>query len=221
VGAVQRFWRHEVELKTGLLFAVSGMAGAPLGTWIGSRVSERLLLALFAALMVLVAIRMWRKASKSLIQAAVVRAVIEPPARDRRDPACRRDPAGLLPLTSRCLIVLLFSGIVSGILAGLFGVGGGFAIVPALVLLTGMSLYKAVATSLLVIALISGAGLVAHLEAGRSISMAVAVPFSLGGILGLGLGAFVGRKLPQARLQQGFAVLILALAAYVVARNLV
>jgi uncharacterized membrane protein YfcA len=219
-GAVQRLWRREVEIKTGLIFAGSGMLGAPLGTWIGGHISETLLLGLFAALMVVVAVRMWRKASRSPAEAAVIRAATEPPFTEGRGPACRRDPSGHLPLTSRCMAVLLASGVMTGVLSGLFGVGGGFVIVPALVLLTSLDIHRAVATSLLVIAVISGAGLASHLYAGRSIELATAVPFAGGGVAGLGIGTWAGRRIPAVRLQKGFSIVILAVAAYVIVRSL-
>lgn len=57
--------------------------------------------------------------------------------------ACRFEPSGKLHLTSRCAIVLAIVGLLVGILSGLFGVGGGFVVVPALVLLTGMEIHRA------------------------------------------------------------------------------
>ena len=63
VGAVHRLWHGEVEVRTGLIFAVAGMLGAPVGTYIGRRVPETVLLLAFAALMLWVAAMMWRKAS--------------------------------------------------------------------------------------------------------------------------------------------------------------
>lgn len=219
VGAGQRFFRGEVELKSGLLFAGSGILGAPLGTWIGGNVSEILLLLLFAGLMVLVAIRMWWKASRAPAEAVVVRAAIQPAVTIDGGPACRRAPSGHLPLTSRCLVVLLVSGVLTGVLAGLFGVGGGFVIVPALVLLTGLDIHRAVGTSLLVIALISGAGLASHLLAGRSVPLETAVPFSLGGIAGLGIGTWGGRRMSPVLLQKVFAIVIVAVALYVIVRS--
>src|SRR5690606_29227614 len=135
-------------------------------------------------------------------------------------PTCRRDPAGRLALTSRCLVVLLLAGVLTGVLSGLFGVGGGFVVVPALVLLTGLDIRRAVATSLLVIALVGGAGLASHLAAGRPLSLELAVPFAVGGVAGLAAGTVVGRRLPPVLLQEGFAAVIVVVAAYVAVRNL-
>jgi uncharacterized protein len=215
IGAIERLLRREVEIKTGLLFAASGVAGAPLGTWLGEWLPESLLLLLFAGLMIAVALRMWVQASKSPDEAAVVRASIRPPNTLAAGPACRRDPTGRLALTSRCLVVLLISGVATGVLAGLFGVGGGFVIVPALVLLTNLDIHRAVATSLLVIALISGAGLASHLLAGRSIPLETALPFAGGGVLGLGIGTWGGHLVPPVLLQKFFSIVIVVVAVYV------
>lgn len=219
-GAIQRLVRREVELRTGVLFAISGVVGAPLGTWISEYVSDTLLLFLFAGLMLLVAVRMWIKAKRSPEEAAVVRASLHRPEADTSGPACRRDPEGRLSLTSRCLAVLLVSGLMTGVLSGLFGVGGGFVIVPALVLLTNLNIHRAVATSLLVIGVISAAGLVSHMFAGRELEAATIVPFSIGGLLGLGLGTWGGRRISPVLMQKIFAVVIVAVAVYVIIRNL-
>lgn len=65
VGAAER-WRHgQVELPTGLLFAAAGMLSAPLGSRLGGRVPPGYLLAAFACLMILIAVRMWRKAGEA------------------------------------------------------------------------------------------------------------------------------------------------------------
>lgn len=217
-GAAQRLFRGEVELKTGLLFAASGMVGAPIGTWVGGWVSEALLLILFAVLMILVATRMWRKASGSPKEAAVIRALSWPDW-GQTGPACQRDSSGRLPLTSRCLALLLGAGIVTGALSGMFGVGGGFVIVPALVLLTGLDIHRAVATSLLVIALVSGAALASHLLAGQSVPSETAIPMAGGGVIGMGLGTWVGRRLSPVFLQKAFSVVIVAVAFFVIARG--
>jgi uncharacterized membrane protein YfcA len=219
VGAVQRGLRSEIEMKTGLLFAGAGILGAPAGTWIGGHVPEAVLLVLFAGLMVTVAVRMWLKASGAPSDVAEARAFAESPSFERRGPACRRDPEGRLPLTSRCLALLLVAGLTTGILSGLFGVGGGFVIVPALVLLTSLDIHRAVATSLMVIALISAAGLGAHLYAGRDVPMDLALPFAAGGVAGMFAGAAGAKRLSPQLLQKIFAVVIVAVALYVIVRN--
>lgn len=215
VGFMHRWRLDEVDLRTGLLFAFAGMLGAPVGTWIASLIPETLLLLLFAGLMVIAAIRMWQKASPPTGELANCPA---PAAAD--GPTCQRDAAGVLILNSRCALLLLMVGLLTGVLSGVFGVGGGFVIVPALVLYSAMSIHRAVGTSLLVIALISVSGVTSQLRAGHTISPVVTVLFVIGGVVGLFLGQQIGRRLSGPALQKVFVVAILAVAAFVIIRNL-
>jgi uncharacterized protein len=215
VGFLRRWHVGQVEIGTGLLFAVAGMVGAPLGSWIAGQLAEYLLLMLFAALMVVVALRMWRQTPSAASSELVCSASDE-----ARGPTCRRDAAGTLILSSRCAILLLMLGLLTGVLAGLFGVGGGFVIVPALVLFSSMSIHRAVGTSLLVISLISASGVAAHLVAGRDIPLDITGWFLIGGLAGLFVGQALGKRLSGQTLQRVFAAAILAVAAFVVVRNL-
>jgi uncharacterized membrane protein YfcA len=219
VGAVHRLWQREVEVRTGLMFALAGIVGAPVGSVIARRVPEALLLMLFAALMLWVALMMWRKASKRPEEAAVIRAPGANPPDTGGGVVCRRDPAGRLTMTSRCATVLAAAGVATGVLSGLFGVGGGFVVVPALVLFSGMGIHRAVATSLLVIALVSASGVVSKLLAGEPMAAGVTGLFVVGGITGLGLGTLFARRLSPVKLQKIFAVVIVAVAAFVIVKN--
>jgi len=102
----------------------------------------------------------------------------------------------------------------------MFGVGGGFIIVPSLVLFSGMSLSHAVGTSLMVIALISSSGLASLLWTGQEISLQITSLFVVGGIAGLFLGQSVSRHLSTTALQRVFSVAILIVAMFVMIRNL-
>lgn len=223
VGFVQRWYRGEVEVFTGLLFAVAGMLGAPLGAWLGRYVPESALLLGFAGLMGLVAVRMWRKARSRPEEALAVRAAVGSP--DEPGPTCRRDPEGKLRLTSRCASLLVVVGALTGVLSGLFGVGGGFVIVPALVFFSGMGIHRAVATSLMVITLISASGvgsvlaLTATSASGSPFPWALTGTFVAGGVLGMGLGTALARRLAGPRLQQLFAIAILCVAAFIVIKH--
>jgi uncharacterized membrane protein YfcA len=218
-GAVHRLWHGEVEVRIGLMFAAAGMLGAPVGTYVGLRVPETVLLLAFAALMLWVAAMMWQKASRRPEEAAVVRAPGAGRSADDTGPACRRDPAGRLRMTSRCAKVMVLAGVATGVLSGLFGVGGGFVVVPALVLFSGMGIHRAVATSLLVIALVSAAGVASKVLAGEALSAGVTGLFVVGGILGLGLGTVFARKLSPVKLQKVFAAVIVVVAAFVIVKN--
>lgn len=215
VGFLYRWHAGQIEFRTGLLFAMAGMLGAPVGTWLAGQLPETLLLTLFAGLMVVVAIRLWQQASRPVVdlQACVT-------AEHPDGPACQRDAAGSLILTSRCAVLLLIVGVLTGVLSGLFGVGGGFVIVPALVLFSGMAIHRAVGTSLMVIALVSVSGVASQLWAGRAISPVITGLFVVGGIAGLFAGQGIGRRLSGPILQKVFVVAILAVAAFVIVRTL-
>ncbi len=206
------YWnRGLVELRTGLLFAVAGMLGAPVGTWIASLIPESTLLLLFAGLMVVVAIRLWRQAAEAKDES-----LLSDRANCQDPPTCERDATGSLVLTSRCAILLMIVGSIAGLLSGLFGVGGGFIIVPALVLFSGMAIHRAVGTSLMVIVLVSLAGLVSQWSAGRTVSLDTTLLFVLGGTVGLFIGQRMGRRMPAPILQKVFAVAMFAVACFVI-----
>jgi hypothetical protein len=212
VGFVQRARRGMVEFPTGLLFAVAGMIGAPVGTWLANRIPEAVLLGLFAMLMLVIAARMWRKAVDSAARLLVI-------VDDNAGPRCRRDPEGKLRLTSQCAMLLGLVGLGTGVLSGLFGVGGGFIIVPALVMYSGMGMQRAIGTSLLVITLISASGTASHLLAGKNLSLATAGLFSAGSIAGLFAGSWLAQRLTGPALQKVFAAAIVVVAMYVIFRT--
>ncbi len=212
IGFLGRCKAGEVELATGLMFAVAGMIGAPLGSWLSTLIPESLLLMLFSVLMLVVAVRMWRKTvltSAEMICAA-----------DEADgPTCRRDAAGKLEFNSPCAMVLAVVGVLTGVLSGLFGVGGGFVIVPALVLFSGMAIHRAVGTSLLVITLVSASGVASHLLAGHEIPLDTTLYFVVGGVLGMFAGIWGSHYLSGPALQKIFAVAIVAVATFVIFRT--
>lgn len=215
VGFLHRWKLGEVELRTGMLFAMAGMVGAPVGTWLAGRIPEAMLLLAFAGLMIIVAVRLWFQANKA------ERTLSDCPAADAEEGStCQRDEAGKLLLSSRCAILLLIVGVCTGVLSGLFGVGGGFVIVPALILFSGMEIHRAVGTSLMVIALVSVSGVASQLWAGRDLSLQLTGLFVIGGIAGLFSGQQIAHRLSGPVLQKVFVVAILLVAAFVVTRNL-
>jgi hypothetical protein len=214
LGVLPRLRSGQVEIGTGLWFALAGMLGAPAGSWAAGQVSESLLLLLFAGVMMIVAWRMWRKAAggNTLGRSA---------AAEKSEPTCRRTDDGRLQLTSRCAMLLALLGLASGFLSGLFGVGGGFVIVPALVLFSGMPMHRAVGTSLLVIVLVSLTGVASHIAAGRELSWGVTALFLVGGVMGMLIGTRLGRFLSGPRLQRVFAVSILTVAVFILSRTMI
>lgn len=219
-GAIPRMVRGQVELRTGLLFAVAGMLGAPVGSYLATLIPENLLLVLFAVLMFVVAQRMWAKTSKPIApgdEPAGNEPASRQAAADRG--ACQRDADGTLRLTSKCARLLAIVGLLTGILSGLFGVGGGFVIVPALVLFSGMEIHRAVGTSLFVIVLISISGVTSHVLAGNALSLETTLQFMLGGFAGMWLGGIVATRLRGPTLQKTFAIAVVVVAMFVIMKT--
>jgi len=129
-------------------------------------------------------------------------------------------PAGSSSALARPrLIGLGAAGLVTGLLAGLLGVGGGFIVVPVLVLFAGFEMHRAIATSLLVIAVVSVPATISHLMAGQVLPLEVAVPFAGGGIAGFVLGSSLAVHLSGPRLQQVFGAVLLLMAAFAIVDN--
>ncbi len=222
-GFLQKWKRREAELRTGLLFAFAGILGAPIGTWLARQIPDTLLMILFSGLMIMISVVMWRKGRQASMPAPICLPVVtttDPPGYHRDGPSCQRDVAGNLILTSRCARLLLLAGVSSGVLSGMFGVGGGFIIVPALVVFSSMSMSRAVGTSLLVISLVSISGIVSQLSLGQTINWPVTSLFILGGLTGLWIGTSVGHRLAASTLQKTFAVAILLVAIFVLMKNM-
>ena len=110
------------------------------------------------------------------------------------------------------MIKVIVAGTIVGLLTGFFGVGGGFVIVPALVLALGFSMPEAIGTSLLVITINSAVALTTRLQA-RSIEWATVVPFTIAGLIGVVVGSRLASKHDSTSLQRWF-VGLLVVAAY-------
>ncbi|HSI64535.1 MAG TPA: sulfite exporter TauE/SafE family protein [Candidatus Saccharimonadia bacterium] len=208
-GAVLRLKAREMELFPGFVFAVGGMLLAPAGTWLGGLIPPVALLSVFAMLMILVAWRMWTGKPET-----------------QRDPGpCvfnnRSRGDGKSPLAAGCYVRLIGAGAAAGVLSGLFGIGGGFIIVPALLHVTGTSIHRAVSTSLMVIFLISLAGVGAHLLQGQQFPMPVSALFVAGGFGGMLMGSGLRSRLSAAALRKVFATGMCVVGAAMLVKNLV
>lgn len=210
LGFLHRWKLGEVELRAGLVFAAAGMLAAPGGAWLAGRVSESLLLFLFAGLMIVVAARMWQQAARAVLAQAA-----QPSSSPSPSPSSGASDANASRVRSLPLLLLL--GALTGVLSGLFGVGGGIVIVPALVLVAGMPIHRAVGTSLMVIALVSVSSIASLVAQGRSIDPAVTGLFVAGGVAGLFAGQRLSRRLSGPALH---VAAILAVAVFVIAKNL-
>ena len=107
-------------------------------------------------------------------------------------------------------------GIFVGLITGLVGAGGGFLIVPALVLLVGLSMKKAVATSLVIIALKSLIGFLGDLGSGQLIDWNFLLAFTLFAILGMFIGLAVAKRINASKLKKAFGYFILVMAFFII-----
>lgn len=204
-----------VEIRAGLLFAFAGMVGAPLGSKISELLPDALLLSLFSGLMMIIALRLWLQPHGAAMESG---SRVRPPAEN-----CRRRPqkdTRAPVLSVRRTGFLMAIGAMTGVLSGLFGVGGGFLIVPALMVFTGMPIHRAIGTSLMVMSLICLTGVISHLQGGQAIPFSLTAQFSLGGVVGMFAGQWVGRRVPGVLLQKWFAIAIFLVATFVIVRNI-
>ena len=119
----------------------------------------------------------------------------------------------------RSLSVVIVSGAGVGLMTGVLGVGGGFLIVPALVMLVGLPMQMAVGTSLIIIAMNSLAGFLGHAGDG-SFNLTLTAIFTAAGLLGTFAGARLNKHLPAEKLQKVFAWFVILLAFFLLYDNL-
>lgn len=187
-----------VRYRAAILIGSAGMLLAPVGVILAQWIPNRPLLSFFSIVLAYTSWRMLRSAP-SLESHIVSRPCVIDPNQHR------------LIWTYPCARALAGIGIISGLLSGLLGVGGGFVIIPALKHYTNLDIRSIQATSLAVIALVSLSGVSTAAWHG-SLPWKVALPFSAGAVLALLLGRLIANRLPIAHLQQAFAWFCLATA---------
>jgi uncharacterized membrane protein YfcA len=191
VAAAPQAARGWVRWRTAAGFAAMAMVGAFGGGHVAQFVPSSVLLLLFAAMMIVTSVAMWR---------------------GRRAVAAPDDP----PRTKAAKVVA--EGLTVGFLTGLVGAGGGFLVVPALVLVGGLTMREAVGTSLVVIAansLAGFAGHVSHVTIDYQLAAVVVTAASAGALF----GSLLSTRVSQPHLRRGFAVLVAAMGAYILARE--
>lgn len=197
-GFVPYALKNQVHWRSVFLFGIPGMAGTYGGAIIAGYVSGSLQLMLFAGVMLIAAVLMFRDKSNNSGEGEFH--------------------------TSHSWWKIALEGLAVGVLTGLVGVGGGFLIVPALVLLGGLPMSLAVGTSLIIIALKSFSGFYKYIDvlAGLNLSMnwELILIFSLIGGIGSLVGKKVGSKVSNERLKQGFAVFLVLMGGYIIYMNI-
>lgn len=191
LGSVQNSWKGLISWRHVLYFGVPGILGTWLGALAGLVVDARWQLLVFALLMAVAAVFMWRSRLPELNTAIKIK-----------------------PLK------IVSEGLLVGAITGFVGVGGGFLIVPALVLIGGLSLPVGVATSLVIIAMKSLVGFTQYYvpmqQAGYYFDLKVILIMILAGAIGSYGGGWIGRRLATEKLQKGFAGFLVLMAIVVI-----
>lgn len=195
VGAIPKIRQHQLNWRMAGVFAACGIPATFAGSAVGRLLPQSVVMIGFAAVMVFAGIRMLM---------------------DRGDTgtACEVGDSGID--WRRCAPRSIPAGVAVGFLTGLFGVGGGFLIIPALVLMLGLQMSVAIGTSLVIIVANSAAGLISHLS-GASIDWAITAAFAGTAVVGSLIAGHFGTKVDTDRLQRWFAYLVFVVAAYVLA----
>jgi len=206
VGVIPHARRGNLAPKQGAIFGSATMVGAYLGARIATLplVTSGLQMTLFAMSMLLAAGLMIYRTSKA------------EPALSTTDEL--NSIQYIKPVCKYCWLWLMTEGLGVGILTGLVGVGGGFAIVPALVLLGNVPMKKAIGTSLLIISCNSIAGLLGYLGH-ISLDWNLTVSFTFLAGFGTIIGAYLAQFVSAQQLQKGFGYFLLVVAAFVLVQN--
>ena len=204
-----------VRYRAAMVMAAAGALMTPLGLYLAHHAPVAPLALAFSAVLLYVAWRMYRQARPATVVAS---AVCECPA-TATAPCQLSIATGRFVWNAPCAKALAFSGLATGLLSGLLGVGGGFLIVPALRQTTDLTMNSIVATSLLVVALVSTFAVGASALTGH-LDFSVAWPFAVGALLGMLAGRALAPKIAGSALQRGFAVLAAMVAVGLVAKTL-
>ena len=223
-GMIGHLRAGRVRVGAGLWFGLAGVAGSLLGSRLNRAVDPQALLIAFSGVMVVAAWRMWVSARSqeralakappsSAASALLVESITPDPLFATPAPThTTRSPRDKISLVAG----VVAAGTVVGFMTGLFGVGGGFIIVPALVLVLRFDMPIAVGTSLLVIAINSGTALATRL-ATTGVDWRIAVPFTLASLAGVLFGNLLASRAPSSTLVRWFAALLVAVAVYTLA----
>jgi uncharacterized membrane protein YfcA len=191
IATVLHHRRGTLRVKAGLLFSASGIPGAYFGARLTYLLPPAMLLLIFAALMLLVATFM----------------------------LIRQEPQEVLPLHQQpSLFKMVLAGGSVGVLAGWLGVGGGFLIVPALVLFVRLPMKEAIGTSLFVMTLNCGAGVLGHWHYG-GFDLLLALLVTVCAVLGTLAGVGLAHRASPASLRKGYAVFVIIVALFLGMKN--
>jgi len=212
-GMAAHYRAGRVRVVQGLVFGGLGIAGAYLGSRLSATVNPAVLLAAFSVLMLVVAAMMVIRRRAQLRSANAGEVETGPP----NVPVLQLHPTFICDCPRVLKVVLTASGV--GLLTGFFGVGGGFVVVPALVLALGFTMPVAVGTSLLVIAINTTSALLSRMGQAIDLDWLVIGVFTLAAIVGSLLGGQLAVRVRPQRLTAAFTMLLVAVALYTAARS--
>jgi uncharacterized protein len=243
LGGLVGHWRDgRVRVGAGLWFSLAGVAGSLMGSRLNRAVDPDVLLVAFAGVMLIAAWRMWVTARRrNRVVAVVSGGTSSPSALDAPTSPLLSTAAPAVPvdvpsigeqLAAPCavskghrtrpwvstVVKVVAAGTVVGFMTGFFGVGGGFIIVPALVLALGFDMPTAVGTSLLVISVNCAVALTSRL-ATTGVDWRVALPFTVAALVGASVGHQVASRTRSSTLLRWFATLLVAVAIYTLSRS--
>lgn len=211
IGAIDALRLKLVLIRPTLIFAASGMAMAPVGLLLGGLLAENARLGLFAILAFVIAVRMcWQSLHSDM---HTVRARLK--ASSEASPVCHFAPDGALRFSLPCALMLLLGGCLTGVLSGLFGVGGGFIIVPVLMATIKLPITQAIGSSLLVITLVSASGAMSAASE-LAVQKSLMLPFVVGGLAGMIAGRTIASRITGKTLQNIFAAGLFIVASAII-----
>jgi len=204
----------QVDWRSVVFFGVPGMIGAYFGAWLSEFVSGEVQLTLFALVMLAAAWMMARKPQGK----------VDPISNPLDENVADSDGLEIRSAEKRhSLWKIGAEGLAVGVITGLVGVGGGFLIVPALVLLGGLPMRVAIGTSLAVIALKSLSGFYKYMDVLETVNVSIewwtVAAFIVVGVIGSIMGKLIAARINQRALQQGFAVFLLVMGLFVLGKE--
>ncbi|HEY1540522.1 MAG TPA: sulfite exporter TauE/SafE family protein [Solirubrobacteraceae bacterium] len=195
IGAGALALRGHVCWRIALTFTPPAAIGSFLGTLGNHAVSAKALILAFVPVMLLASGATWQRARR-----------------------ITSEETGDCPAARPLRIVI--AGLGLGGLTGFFGVGGGFMIVPVLMLWLGFTFRRAVATSLVILTLTGLAALASHLAVGAVINVPITVSLSVSTAAGALAGSILAQRVPQAALGRAFAVVVAGIAVFLLVDTL-
>jgi len=213
ITAIDNWRRGNVVIRVALVFGLFGVMGTFAGARLGLLTPVVIQLGLFAVVMYAAAWRMLKPARLSPAGPASADGVVASADGTVAFRSCH-------DFFSPCMGHIALHGIGVGILTGLVGVGGGFLIVPALVLLSGIPMKQAVGTSLAIVAAKSYAGFAGYMG-GVPIDYALMGAFTAVTVVGSFIGTRLAGRVSQAALKKAFAWFLVVVATYILLKSVV